>query len=184
MSWWTIATIAEVAWVVFMGLGIILARRSPVATIAWIVVLAWLPLFGVAIYFFFGPRRLKRRTLRRAAGAKLLAHADIVSLLATGTTTADLGGNAEALASRAAILAVKQLYRKVFKRGAPPPTTTAAEDANLLNRFDVELGSTDNRTGQQQVVARFKFNDQLYFVGEAGVDGQVTGRLKYLIRFR
>ena len=40
-----------------------------------------------------------------------LPHADIVSLLATGTTTAELGGNAEALASRAAMLAVKQPMR-------------------------------------------------------------------------
>jgi cardiolipin synthase len=75
MTWWTIATIAEVVWIVMMATGIVLERRSPVATIAWIAVLAWLPLLGVAIYFFFGPRRLRRRTLRRAAGQKLLAHA-------------------------------------------------------------------------------------------------------------
>ena len=43
-----------------------------------------------------------------------LPHADIVSLLATGTTTAELGANAEALASRAAMLAVKQLYQKIL----------------------------------------------------------------------
>jgi len=75
MTWWTIATIAEVVWIVVMGTGIVLERRSPAATIAWIVLLAWLPLLGVAVYFFFGPRRLRRRTLRRAAGQKLLAQA-------------------------------------------------------------------------------------------------------------
>ncbi len=75
MSWWTIATIAEVVWIVVMAVGIVLERRSPVATIAWIVVLAWLPLFGVAVYFFFGPRHLRRRKLKRAAGQKLLEHA-------------------------------------------------------------------------------------------------------------
>lgn len=75
MTWWTVATIAEVIWIVVMGVGIVLERRSPVATIAWIVLLAWLPFLGVAVYFFFGPRRLKRRTLKRAAGQKLLAHA-------------------------------------------------------------------------------------------------------------
>jgi cardiolipin synthase len=75
MTWWTIATIAEVVWVVLVGLGILLERRSPVATIAWVLTLAWLPLFGIAVYYFFGPRRLGRRRLKRAAGAKLLAHA-------------------------------------------------------------------------------------------------------------
>jgi cardiolipin synthase len=75
MSWWTIATIAEIVWVGLVGLGILLERRSPVATIAWVLTLAWLPLFGIAVYYFFGPRRLGRRRLKRAAGAKLLAHA-------------------------------------------------------------------------------------------------------------
>lgn len=75
MTWWTIATIAEVAWIVVMAVGIVLERRSPAATIAWIVLLAWLPLAGVAVYFFFGPRRLRRRKLKRAAGTKLLEHA-------------------------------------------------------------------------------------------------------------
>ncbi len=75
MSWWTIATIAEVVWVVVVGLGILLERRSPVATIAWVLTLASLPLFGIPVYYFFGPRRLRRRRLKRAAGAKLLAHA-------------------------------------------------------------------------------------------------------------
>lgn len=114
-----------------------------------------------------------------------LPHADIVSLLATGTTTAELGANAEALASRAAMLAVKQLYQKMFKRGTPPPPTTAkTADGSLLDRFQMELGSTDNRSGRQQMITRFKINDQLYLIGDAGVDGQFTGRLKYLIRFR
>lgn len=114
-----------------------------------------------------------------------LPHADIVSLLATGTTTAELGANAEALASRAAMLAVKQLYQKMFKRGTPPPPTAAkTADGSLLDRFQMELGSTDNRSGRQQVITRFKINDALYLIGDAGVDGQFTGRLKYLIRFR
>lgn len=104
MSWWTIATIAEIAWVVSMALGIVLERRSPVATIAWIVVLAWLPLLGIAIYFFFGPRRLKRRQLRRAAGAKLLEHA-VSSLTEDGVDA----------------IARAQLARLVVRSGEAPP---------------------------------------------------------------
>ena len=81
---------------------------------------------------------------------------------------------------------------KDFPRRAPrlnsrkqiPYVSQPEEDGNLLDRFQMELGSTDNRSGRQQVITRFKINDQLYLIGDAGVDGQFTGRLKYLIRFR
>jgi len=73
VPWWTILTFVEVSWVVLISLTIILERRSPVATLAWIGALAWLPLLGFVIYYFFGPRRLRRRKLRRQEGARLLA---------------------------------------------------------------------------------------------------------------
>lgn len=112
-----------------------------------------------------------------------LPHSDLVSLLATGTTAAEFGSNPEALASRAAVLAIRELYQRVFRKPAPAQGAASRNDANLLDRFQLELGATDARTGQQQVISRFKINDQLYLVGDAGVDGQFTGRLKYLIRF-
>ena len=49
MTWWTIATIAEVVWIVIMAVGIVLERRSPVATIAWMALLAWLPLLRACL---------------------------------------------------------------------------------------------------------------------------------------
>jgi hypothetical protein len=115
-----------------------------------------------------------------------LSHADIVSLLATGTTTAEFGKNAEVLASRAAILAAKELYRKVFKRHTAPPSLSEekSDSTDFMERFEFDLGAINNETGQQEFAGRFKINDHLYLVGEAGVDGQITGRLKYLIRFR
>jgi hypothetical protein len=115
-----------------------------------------------------------------------LPHADIVSLLATGSTTQDMGKNAEVLASRAAILAAKQLYRKVFKRNSAPPSIAEEKTGagDLRERFEFDLGATDNQTGRQEFAGRFRINDRLYLVGEADVDGQFTGRLKYLIRFR
>lgn len=48
-------------WVVFAGASLVLARRSPVATLAWIVALLFLPYVGVLVYVFFGPRRLVRK---------------------------------------------------------------------------------------------------------------------------
>ena len=115
-----------------------------------------------------------------------LPHSDIVSLLATGTTTSELAGSADALASRAAMLAVKQLYQKIFKRNAAPPPEDAkkADSGSVMDRFDVELGALSNRSSGQDVKARFKMTDQVYLIGDIGVDGSFTGSLKYLIRFR
>ncbi len=114
-----------------------------------------------------------------------LPYADIVSLLAAGTTVSELGANADALASRAAMLAVQQLYRKIFHRaGAPPPEEKKADAAGFADRFQIELGVLDNRSGGQAVNTRFRFTDNLYFLGDLGVAGRFTGSLKYLIRFR
>jgi len=75
MSWWTALTVVELGWVVVIAITIILERRSPVATFAWISVLAWLPLVGLAVYYFFGPRRLRRRKMRLQANSKRIARA-------------------------------------------------------------------------------------------------------------
>lgn len=47
-----------------MSFWIILQKRSPAATIAWILVLAFLPVVGIPVYVFLGPRRLRRKQLR------------------------------------------------------------------------------------------------------------------------
>jgi len=67
MSFWTLFTIVEVVWVAILAVGLILERRSPVATLAWLLVLMWLPAFGFVVYLLLGPRRLHRTKLRRAA---------------------------------------------------------------------------------------------------------------------
>lgn len=75
MTWWTALSVFEIGWVVVISATIILERRSPVATFAWISVLAWLPIVGIAVYYFFGPRRLRRRKMRLQASAKRIARA-------------------------------------------------------------------------------------------------------------
>ena len=108
-----------------------------------------------------------------------LPQEEIIALLATGTTREELGtGNV--LASRAAILLVKQLYRKVFKKGAEPET----EDRSFFNRLDVEFGNTDPRTGEQTATARYKVSDHVVLIGDLGTQGGFRGLVKYLIRFR
>ncbi len=106
-----------------------------------------------------------------------LPQEEIISLIATGTTRQELStGNV--LAGRAAMLLVQQLYRKVVKKGEPTDSNT------VFNRLDLDLGTVDPRTGQQQATARFKITDQLVLTGDVGVRGDFRGKLKYLIRFR
>ena len=106
-----------------------------------------------------------------------LPQEEIISLIATGATRRELStGNV--LAGRAAMLLVQQLYRKIAKKGEPTDSNT------VFNRLDLDLGTVDPRTGQQQATVRFKLSDQLVLTGDVGVHGDFRGKLKYLIRFR
>ncbi len=60
---WFIAV--EIVWVILMSGYILLERRPPLATVAWIVSLATLPLLGFLVYYFLGPRSLNRKKRRR-----------------------------------------------------------------------------------------------------------------------
>lgn len=51
-------------WVALVAVGLILERRSPAATLAWLLALLFMPYFGFLVYLLFGPRRLRRRRLR------------------------------------------------------------------------------------------------------------------------
>ncbi|MBX6326262.1 MAG: translocation/assembly module TamB domain-containing protein, partial [Chthoniobacterales bacterium] len=106
-----------------------------------------------------------------------LAQEEIISLIATGATRRELSGT-NVLAGRAASLLVQQLYRKIFKQGEP------AQGNTFFDRLDLDVGTIDPRTGQQQVTATYRINDQLVLTGDVGIRGDFRGRLKYLIRFR
>lgn len=112
-----------------------------------------------------------------------LPHSDIVTLIATGTTTGELSGNADILATRAAMFALEEIWRKVFKKKAPPKEKPR-DDASFVGRFDLDFGGTDQQTGAREANARFKINDQFYILGEFDTRGGYTGSLKYLLRFR
>ena len=107
-----------------------------------------------------------------------LPQEEIISLLATGTTREQLTGNNNVLAGRAATLLVQQLYRKVFKKGQ------GTQSSSVFDRLDLDVGTVDPRTGQQQATARFKINDQFVLLGDLGVGGDYRGMVKYLIRFK
>jgi len=106
-----------------------------------------------------------------------LPQEEIISLIATGASRKELStGNV--LAGRAAMLLFQQLYRKIVKKGEPTDSNT------VFNRLDLDLGTVDPRTGQQQATVRFKITDQIVLTGDVGVHGDFRGKLKYLIRFR
>jgi len=63
---WTLVSIFEVVYMAALCIVIVLEKRSPVATLAWILGLAFLPVVGLLFYFFFGPRRLKRKRMRHS----------------------------------------------------------------------------------------------------------------------
>ena len=58
--------VLEVLYVVPLATWIVLEKRHPLATIAWILSLALLPVAGFPIYYLLGPRRLRRKKSRRA----------------------------------------------------------------------------------------------------------------------
>ena len=47
-GWWLPITTAFAVWAIVMAVVIVLQRRSPAATIAWMMVLAFLPIVGYA----------------------------------------------------------------------------------------------------------------------------------------
>ncbi|GAB2511777.1 cardiolipin synthase [Lysobacter humi (ex Lee et al. 2017)] len=52
-------------YVLGLGLWIVLQKREPAATLAWLIGLAALPYFGFVVYYVFGPQRIRRQRLRR-----------------------------------------------------------------------------------------------------------------------
>ncbi len=64
---WITVPALEVLWVAYVVVYILLERRSSAATLAWILILAFLPVFGLVIYFFLGPRRFARKKRRFSA---------------------------------------------------------------------------------------------------------------------
>lgn len=77
LGWvWTVSSVVVTVW-------IILQRRSPVSTLAWIVLLNLLPVVGLAVYAAFGPQRVKRQRLKHwHRQAVLMSQRDLRTLLA------------------------------------------------------------------------------------------------------
>lgn len=77
LGWvWTASSVVLTTW-------IILQRKSPVSTLAWIMALNMLPVVGLVVYAYFGPQRIKRQRLKRwHKKAALMSQEDLSSLRA------------------------------------------------------------------------------------------------------
>jgi cardiolipin synthase len=73
--WFYLFIGAYAVWVVLASVSLLLTRRSPTATLAWIFAFIALPVVSGVYYVMFGPRRLQRRKRRygvaRAMAARL-----------------------------------------------------------------------------------------------------------------
>jgi len=75
ISFWSLFAGAITAWGLAMTVVIVLQRRSPASTMAWLLVLALLPIVGWVVYRLIGPQRLERRKMRRRVTRKLVEEA-------------------------------------------------------------------------------------------------------------
>lgn len=66
---WTIVSAVQVAYLITMIVVIILEKRSPISTLAWILALIFLPYVGLVLYFFIGPHRVRRKRMRHNRSA-------------------------------------------------------------------------------------------------------------------
>lgn len=105
-SWWLLITTAFAAGAIVMAVVIVLQRRSPAATIAWMLVLAFIPIAGYVIYRLIGPQRLARKQLRRRITRKIVEEAQ--------TALHDIEADSPSRHR-------EQLARVAIAAGEPPP---------------------------------------------------------------
>src|SRR5262249_15924487 len=75
VSLWSYLAGGFTLWATAMAVVVVLQRRSPAATIAWLLLLALVPIVGWLVYRLIGPLRLERRKARRGITRKILAGA-------------------------------------------------------------------------------------------------------------
>ena len=103
-----------------------------------------------------------------------------MALLATGATTRDFAQNNQALAGRAAVILFQDIYHKVFPKRPIDPSN----GSNPLDRFSLDVGGVDPRTGKQELMGNFKLSNQFQFGAGLDVQGDARMQLQYLLRFR
>jgi cardiolipin synthase len=73
VGWHEVVFALYVAWVIGASAALLMSRRSPTATLAWMFAFATLPVASGIFYLVFGPRRLRRRRALYGIARGLLA---------------------------------------------------------------------------------------------------------------
>ncbi|MEO8206032.1 MAG: translocation/assembly module TamB domain-containing protein [Chthoniobacterales bacterium] len=108
-----------------------------------------------------------------------LSQADILSLLATGTTTEELSHDPNILAGHATMLFLQKAYRSIFRS-----RDDLATPNTFFNNVQFDIGSIDPKTNKQHANTRILLPGGFALVGGLDAGGNFQGRLRYLIRFK
>ena len=109
LGWvWTAYSVVLTVW-------IIMQRRSPVSTLAWIIALNLMPVVGLAVYAAFGPQRLRRQRLRRwHHKAALMSRQDLEALRAEYAETPPWARQHAGLIERACGLPMSSAHEAII----------------------------------------------------------------------
>lgn len=125
IPWFQIFIASYVVWVLLACITLLMNRRSPTATLAWIFAFVALPIVSGIYYMMFGPRRLQRR--KRRYGVARAQAASVSSYLRKSCceTKPELSADARALAA----------VGKRLNQGEP----TFAASVTLLDDGDAKM---------------------------------------------
>ena len=122
----------EITWIVVIGAWVLLQKRPPVATLAWIFGLALLPGIGALFYFWWGPLRFNRRK-RRIRRARTAVHTAVRSR--SGLFDRERGNT-------------EPLIRLATAFGGLPPMT--ASKVELFSKGDDYFAAVENAIARAQ----------------------------------
>lgn len=156
MSWPLFITILEVGWFCVLVPWIVLEKRSPTATLAWIFGLMLLPVVGVPFYLLIGPRRLERKKSRLLA-----ARAQVGRLLEDCEWFHEVGAHSAALMKVATrtggVPPMRVEYANVFADGDAKYDALLRAIAEAKHHIHLEYYIfRDDETGRQVLAALMK----------------------------
>ena len=125
--------------------------------------------------FFYGPVDAPKTAL---TSDPPLPESEIMTLLATGTTSEGLEDG------QAATLKAAQLLIEEWRRGRLPYAEQVAKVLEVLNRVDVRIGEDDPLTGRRLNSATIEVTDKIFISGS--VDKQSNTRVlgAFVLRFK
>ena len=126
--------------------------------------------------YLFGPLTQPRYEL---TSSPPLPQHDIVSLLATGTTTENLTQRTVASAKAA------QLLVEEWRRGRIPLASALLPLMSVTERVDIAIGDANPYTGKKYATASIALDRQHWFLtGAVDAEGQTRSLLMFAFRFR